>query len=322
MATVRQALVLFVLIESLVLNEVGTAQPHLLPPTQLVASYNDEQSVTLRWQAVPGARYYRFQISDVRDFSVVRTDALVLQARSWIRATVAGLEPGKDYWWRVQSLADGSESRWSLPVRLRTESQEAPDGLVPPDGAMLAFGGLRLSWRPCEKATGYRVQLSPSSDFDSEVLEVETVQPWVVEHRCAAGKRYYWRVCAKRGSQDGQWSQVQRFQLMPLHIPSRERETAEPGGRVQFFSSQHDALPLTLTPNPAADQLTITSVEEFDPGSSIVLYNLQGRSVLEQSIRSGERSVTIAVGHLPQGSYTLQIISHGRRWIGTVEVLR
>ncbi|GIV56589.1 MAG: hypothetical protein KatS3mg040_1357 [Candidatus Kapaibacterium sp.] len=181
---------------------------------------------------------------------------------------------------------------------------------------------MRLSWRLCEDATSYRVQLSPSPRFDADVLESETVQPWVVEHRCAAGKRYYWRVCAKRGSQDGPWSQIQRFQLMPLHIPSRERETAEPGGRVQFFSSQHDALPLTLTPNPAADQLTITSSEEFDPSSSIVLYNLQGRSVLEQSIRSGERSVTIAVGHLPQGSYTLHVVSRGRRWIGTVELLR
>ncbi|RMF34000.1 MAG: hypothetical protein D6747_05780 [Chlorobiota bacterium] len=324
MARVRQALLLSVLFPSIVLGGVGTGQSQLLPPTQLVASYNDEQSVTLRWQAVAGARYYRFQISDVRDFSVVRTDALVLQARSWIRATVAGLEPGKEYWWRVQSLADGSVSQWSLAVRLRMESWsvEAPDDLVPPDGATLAFGRLQLSWRPCENATSYRVQVSPSPRFDSDVLEAETVQPWVVEHRCVAGKLYYWRVCSKRGSQEGQWSQVQRFQLLPLSIPRRQRETAVSGARVQLISGQHNALPLMLTPNLAADQLTIASTEEFDPGSSIVFYDVQGRSALEQSIRSGERSVTIAVGHLPQGSYTLHVAYRGRRWIGTVELLR
>lgn len=303
---------------------IGADQSLLLPPSDFVASYNDEQSVTLRWRAVSGARYYRFQISNVHDFSVVWTDALVLQSRSWIRATVAGLDPGKDYWWRVQAIANGIESQWSPAIHLRMEawSQEAPDGLIPSDGATLAFGGLRLSWRPCEHASGYRLQLSPSERFDSSVLEVETVHPWVVVHRCATGKRYYWRVRSKRGSQVGPWSQVHRFQVLPLHGATGERQAGISEGRLQLVSHQQYALLLTLTPNPGTDQLTISTVESFDPGSSIVLHDVLGRSALEQSIRSGEHSVTIATGTLPQGSYTLHVVSQGRRWIGAVEVLR
>jgi len=152
-------------------------QPSLAPPSQLVVSYNDDQSVTLRWQAVPKARYYRFQISEVRDFSVVRTDAMILQARSWVRATVAGLYPDREYWWRVQSIADAIESAWSSPVRIQMErwSVGVPEELLPSDGATLAFGGVRLSWRPCERATSYCLQLAQSPRFDDDVIEVETV---------------------------------------------------------------------------------------------------------------------------------------------------
>jgi hypothetical protein len=56
--------------------------------------------------------------------------------------------------------------RWSVGV---------PEELLPSDGATLAFGGVRLSWSPCEKATTYCLQLAQSPRFDDDVIEVETV---------------------------------------------------------------------------------------------------------------------------------------------------
>jgi len=38
-------------------------QPALAPPSQLVVSYNDDQSVTLRWQAAKGTL---LSLSDIR----------------------------------------------------------------------------------------------------------------------------------------------------------------------------------------------------------------------------------------------------------------
>jgi len=156
----------------------------------------------------------------VRDFSVVRTDAMILQERSWVRATVAGLDPDREYWWRVQSIADAIESAWSAPVRIQMErwSVGVPGELLPSDGATLAFGGVRLSWRPCERATSYCLQLAQSPRFDDDVIEVETAQSWIVEHRCASGKNYYWRVRAKRGTAMGEWSPLQRFTVVPITV--------------------------------------------------------------------------------------------------------
>jgi len=56
--------------------------------------------------------------------------------------------------------------------------------------------------------------------------------------------------------------------------------------------------------------------------SSIVLFDVFGRRVVEQSIRPGECAVTIALSHLPNGSYTLHVRSKDTLWVGTVDLLR
>ncbi len=299
-------------------------QSTLAPPTQLVVSYNDDQSVTLRWQAVPKARYYRFQISEVRDFSVVRTDAMILQARTWVRATVAGLDPNREYWWRVQSIANALESAWSAPVRIQMERLivGVPGELLPSDGATLAFGGVRLSWRPCEEATSYCVQLAWSSRFDNEVIEVETAQPWIVEHRCASGKNFYWRVRAKYGSIVGKWSRVQKFTVAPFTISATSEHELKRNPKLKLLAIGEAETPISFLTNPASGQLTLRSMHELCHESSIVLFDVFGRRVVEQSIRPGERTVTIAVSHLSNGSYTLLVRSMDTQWVGTVDLLR
>jgi hypothetical protein len=298
--------------------------PALAPPSQLVVSYNDDHSVTLRWQAVPTARYYRFQISEVRDFSVVRTDAMILQARSWVRATVAGLDPDREYWWRVQSIADAIESAWSAPVRIQMERWVlgVPEELLPSDGATLAFGGVRLSWRPCERATSYCLQLAQSPRFDDDVIEVETAQSWIVEHRCAPGKNYYWRVRAKRGTAMGEWSPVQRFTVVPITVSALREHEHMRNTQLKLLANGEAETPITFLTNPATGQLTVRSMHEHCHESSIVLFDVFGRRVVEQSIRPGECAVTIAVSHLPNGSYTLHVRSKDTLWVGTVDLLR
>lgn len=296
-------------------------------PRQLVALYNDEYSVTLRWEAVQGARYYRLQISEQRDFRILRTDALVLQGKNWIRATVSGLDQGKTYWCRVQAINADGESAWSIPVRLRPGGDivSAPTGLVPPDQCTIAVGVLYLSWQPSRGATAYQVQLSSHPTFASDVVQLECTEPLAVMTTLKAGQQYYWRVRANRGSESSAWSRVQSFWVAPLKVLPVEEQpnlpTALSHGTTTLDLRMVDEtkIPITLVPNPAANQVTIHS--EHSLRGAVVFYDLQGRPVLEQSV-DDVQELTLSVAHLPAGSYTLVLSGANRHWYGTVEILR
>lgn len=296
-------------------------------PRQLVASYNDEYSVTLRWEAVPGARYYRLQISEQRDFMAIRTDALILQAKNWIRATVAGLDQGKTYWCRVQAFGADGESAWSIPVRLQPggEMITTPSRLLPPDQSTVAAGALYLSWQPCKGATTYQVQLSSHPTFTTDRVQLDCVDPLAVVTTLKAGERYYWRVRANRGSESSSWSRVQSFRVAPLNVlpveeqPDTSRMLSNVSAALELRMVDQSNIPIMLVPNPAANQVTIRS--DHSLRGSVVVYDLQGRRVLEQSV-DDVREVTLSVAHLPAGSYNLVLSGMERRWYGTVEILR
>ncbi|GIV53938.1 MAG: hypothetical protein KatS3mg039_0456 [Candidatus Kapaibacterium sp.] len=305
------------------LTALGGVRPNSLqPPQQLIASYNDEQSATLRWEAVPGARLYRFQISEQRDFTTIRTDALLLPSKSWIRATIAGLEPGKMYWWRVQAIGNSGESAWSLPVRLSTNGEMVgvPVERLPADRSVLAFCSvLRFSWRACDGATSYRLQLSPSPTFDRQVIERESVEPYAEVVELVGGRGYYWRVQARRGSESGQWSPVQQFTLLSLANIADAAPTVKESQRLRLLKSD-DPVPVELVPNPVADVLTVRT-PPLHEGGSITLFDVVGRQMLRMPV-AGVEQAQIPVGQLPAGSYTIVITTSQYQWVGTVEVLR
>jgi hypothetical protein len=289
-------------------------------PRQLIASYNDEQSATLRWEAVPGARYYRFQISEQRDFSVVRTDALILQGKTWVRATVGGLEPRRPYWWRVQALGDGVQSSWSVPVRIATSEWgvEQPQSLVPADGSTLAYcGSLRLGWKSCDGATTYRVQIASGERFD-DPIELVTSEPFVVAANLIAGRTYYWRVAAQRGSQSSAWSSVQRFSIAPL-VPGTESISSNSG--LRLLSDEDRKQAIVVAPNPVSDVVTIRSALLESGDADVTLFDVAGRRVLTMPLPTTQ-TASVPVGQLPAGSYTMVIRTGTTKWIGTVDVLR
>ncbi len=304
------------------LSSLGSQQPPALqPPRQLIASYNDEQSATIRWEAVPNARYYRFQISEQRDFTTIRTDALLLQGKTWIRATVAGLEPGRTYWWRVQAINDAGESPWSAAVRLSTMpvTLGVPAERFPVDKSVLAFAStLRCSWQRCEGATSYRFQISTSPDFHTIARELECIAPFADVVDLSPGMQYYWRVRAQRGSERGQWSPANQFTIVPL-LGSHDQQPEHATSAIRLLNSD-EAVPVELSPNPVSEVLTVRAPALIG-GGSVALYNVLGRKMLDVPV-AGTSDVMIPVGQLVAGSYTIVISAGDTRWVGTVEVLR
>ncbi|MCX7929566.1 MAG: T9SS type A sorting domain-containing protein [Chlorobi bacterium] len=320
MCAIRRIFWLMVATACATFGGVGSNITALHPPQQLIASYNDEQSATLRWESIPGARYYRFQISEQRDFSTIRTDALILQSKTWVRATVAGLEAGKSYWWRVQTLNDAAQSAWSVPVRLSTVEWtiEQPRQLIPAEGATLAYTeSIRFSWTPCIGATLYRVEIATNGRFENAV-EYTTVEPWIDVTQPTPRGDYYWRVTACRGSQRSEWSPVQRFSIVPpvpLHSAVEQRSS------IRLLDGETEQQTIIVAPNPTTDVVTIHSALLLSGDAEAALYDVVGRRVLGMPLPESNTAL-VPVGQLPAGSYTLVIRTGSKRWIGTVDVLR
>ena len=67
-----------------------------------------------------------------------------------------------------------------------------------------------------------------------------------------------------------------------------------------------------LFPNPAKDKLILKSQLIIDENSTLELYDLNGRKLLEQSIRKGQETSEIDVSHLQCGIYLCRLSSDGR----------
>lgn len=76
-----------------------------------------------------------------------------------------------------------------------------------------------------------------------------------------------------------------------------------------------ETLQLTVYPNPAADYLIISTDA---PLITVQLYDLLGRSVGSQTLRSGENRLDLST--LPQGMYLLQAFNATQQLIGIAKI--
>ncbi|MEM9024843.1 MAG: T9SS type A sorting domain-containing protein, partial [Bacteroidota bacterium] len=79
--------------------------------------------------------------------------------------------------------------------------------------------------------------------------------------------------------------------------------------------------PIKAYPNPAGDVLYFEWPSLAEQPSLVVLHDVQGREVLRETIQGRSGRVTVAVDHLPEGTYiyTLRTPS-GRQWNNRVVI--
>lgn len=91
--------------------------PFLVYPKDGAPSMND--NVLLNWQAVPGSSSYNYELDTDQNFTSgsVQTGTTVYidesSANEDTEFAISGLERGSTYYWRVNSLKNGSTSAWS-----------------------------------------------------------------------------------------------------------------------------------------------------------------------------------------------------------------
>ncbi|XP_066291887.1 twitchin-like isoform X19 [Branchiostoma lanceolatum] len=139
-------------------GESGVGQPVLvttkaLPTPGDVAVSSSDDSATISWAPVPGAKDY--EIVTDPPAQVSPTDKGPLAAER----VVKGLEPGTDYEVQIAATNDKGESNQCRPVKFSTKACQRPTGVKSPS---VTDNQATLTWSPVPGATDYRVLVEPA----------------------------------------------------------------------------------------------------------------------------------------------------------------
>ena len=166
-----------------------------------------------RWQAVPGATYYRIQISASAGFASVLVDkdtyAIAFNATEVLADGV--------YYWRVKAKAGNV---WGPDSAIRSfEKKWSAGGVLQPQLTSPANGAVRMdfadddfTWSAVDGAAYYVLDISTDAAFSSLAYTAKSIQSRHTPIARLANNVYYWRVTpVDNRDQFGTPSQVNSF---------------------------------------------------------------------------------------------------------------
>lgn len=196
---------------------VVPSAPVLSSPSN--AATSQVTAPTLIWSAVSGATNYGLQVSTDANFI---TTTVNLTGLTTLNRTLTGLTEGTTYYWRVNASNSAGTGAWSSIFSFSTLTTAPPPGgsilsvptlQLPADRATGISRTPILTWTPIAGAVSYDVQISTSTAFTSNAVNLTRVPGNSAQITTLLDSRrlYYWRVRAVSGTAVSGWSAVRRF---------------------------------------------------------------------------------------------------------------
>jgi hypothetical protein len=280
---------------------ISTVTQSPLPPAvpTLVSPMKDTTGVLLTqmlvWNSSVGAAGYQIQVSETSDFSTIITEINGLKLSYYeINNLVQGF---KTYYWRVRAFSSGGASAFSEVWKFTTAI--APPLLVAPATGTVGLGlpPVTVRWNELSGATSYHLQVSQNLGFSTTLLDRTNVTGASFDiEGLELQKRYYWRVSAMNGTQEGTFSTKWNFTT----------------GANGVSDNQQDLFRLQVYPNPLSATGTIQFSLNNPAFVRMKLYNQQGqevkRIVERQYSTGGNHRVSLDNENLPNGHYYLTLL--------------
>lgn len=117
------------------------------------------------------------------------------------------------YYYRVKAANYYNESEYSNEVQITSYSVPGKTQLLQPaDNSELQSSSVNFSWQSVEFAQTYTLQVSVDSLFTNFIIHEDGIpDEFFTNQTLEAGKRYFWRVCAKNFLGDGDFSNTWSF---------------------------------------------------------------------------------------------------------------
>ena len=179
------------------------------------SSYSNSR-LTVYWNSVTGADHYILEWDTAATFNSPLFATFTASGAS-VYITEAELQYGTTYYWRVCAINSNAPdtSSWSTVWRFTTPYQltTAPTLISPVnDSSDIDFQSvLALQWDELDNVSGYRYQVSNSSDFSTLFAQGTTAHTTASIHNLRPATTYYWRVQGYNGVGNSVWSAVWHF---------------------------------------------------------------------------------------------------------------
>jgi hypothetical protein len=189
----------------------GLSAPTLMSPPD--GGSGVQTNPTFSWKAVEGATSYHLQVSVSPAFTAIIMEQAGIATTSH---SIAGLEHGTLYYWRVHPSGPAGEgsfsATWSFTTVESAASLTPPTLISPAVGATGVSRSPTLSWSSVQGAAWYQLQVSTNAAFSTTVLDESAIggTSYTVSG-LAGGTVYYWRVSALNSGGNGPYSVTGRF---------------------------------------------------------------------------------------------------------------
>jgi hypothetical protein len=184
------------------------AAPALATP--LNNATNVPAEVLFTWNESVGANSYRIQIALDSGFNDIVEDQSGLPDNEYTLL----LDYLTEYYWRVNALNEDGPSGWSEVRSFTTviEKPTIPLLVSPTNDAENVSVTAILNWNESERAETYHVQVSTSTDFESNTIDEGGIaESQFVLNGVTGGTQYHWRVRAENPGGFSDWSEVWTF---------------------------------------------------------------------------------------------------------------
>lgn len=243
------------------------ANPPAKPETIEPNEGNDSNQPTYRWNAVPGATWYRLWVNDAnvkQEDASKENKATIVQ---WYTAAQVGcangtvicsikpeklLAPGNATWW-VLAWNDTHESGpWSNPRNFPVPASAGPVPLAPRTNDRIDAEQPTYSWQTVSNATWYQVQVeSVSAEPKIEIMQwysaknsnhcqqdkcevtpnLPVATPFDNDNSTPILNQARWKVRDWSSNGPGSWSTPQNFTI-DIAKPSRPETIKQPSGTI------------------------------------------------------------------------------------------
>jgi len=173
-------------------------------------------SVLLEWQTYTSAVFYEYSYATNASFT-----GAVNGTTTGITTTIATLNQGTTYYWKVRANNGSGYSPWSAVWSFSTTGIGTPILISPANGAInQPITSLVLDWLDAAGGTFYEYQYGTDINFTSPApASATTTVSTVTINGLPLNTTYYWRVRTSDGTTQSPWSTVWSFTTVGLDIP-------------------------------------------------------------------------------------------------------
>lgn len=277
-----------------------TKEPTPIPIPEQVSPSNgaknqSAEGLALGWKPVPDAISYTVEYDTELNMGTA-IDATEIG----ISHAITSLDYKTVYYWRVKVETKDGVSDWSEIWSFTTIDEAGlaiPNQLSPADETKgVSVTEARLEWSGVGGADKYEYQISTKGDFSTYTAGNTTVTHDDLS-KLDENTKYYWRVRAKKGNTNSNWSATWYF-------------------TTGIIESVIDPVygKLELYPNPASEFVTLEISNSNVLVDEIAVYSMDGKKWQVDMNASSEKLI-LNVTNLPAGNYLVTVGNSSLRFI-------